>query len=240
MQTQRATSHDAITDLNFFRAKRTHKCTYFFFVHVHEPVAHVEEHVDPLVRILTEMWRVREVDPRDALVLPHSAKTGLIVEQTQLLYYVVHDQVDVDLRFVAHALLVRLAELADLTDVESLIWVQLEHAHYDSSQLGRVLLTQRRVLALCDPLEELVQRQVFFIILSERTAQLANLVGNAAQRPYIGLPVVAFTLKDFGTHVERRSYSRKCLESLTTQLPRQTEITDFEGAVIIDKDVSWL
>ena len=94
-----------------------------------------------------------EVDSRNALVLPYSAKTGLIVEQTQLLYYVIHDQVDVDLRFVAHALLVRLAELADLTDIESLIWVEFEHAHDDSTQLGRVLLAQRRVLALCDPLE---------------------------------------------------------------------------------------
>ena len=132
---------------------------------------------------------------------PNFAEAGLVIEQAQLLYYVVHDQVDVDLRFVSYALLVRRAELADLTDVESLIRVQLEHAHHDSTQLGRVLLAQRRVLALCDPLEELVQRQVLLIILSERTAQLTNLIGNTAKGPNIGLPIVAFALKNLGAHV---------------------------------------
>ena len=54
---------------------------------------------------------------------PNFAEAGLVIEQAQLLYYIVHDQVDVNLRFVTDALFVSLTELADLTYVESLIWV---------------------------------------------------------------------------------------------------------------------
>ena len=62
-------------------------------------------------------------------MLPHPAETSLVVEQAQLLNYVVHDQVDVNLRLISHTFLVCLTQLTNLSDVESLIWVQLKHAH---------------------------------------------------------------------------------------------------------------
>ena len=89
---------------------------------------------------------------------PNFAEAGLIVQQAQFLYYVVHDQVYIDLGFVAHALLVCLTQLADLTNVESLIRVQFKHAHYDATKLRRVLFAQRWVLALRNPLKELIER----------------------------------------------------------------------------------
>ena len=127
MQTQRATSHDAITDLN--GGKITDRCTYFFLIHVHQPVAHIKEDVDPMVGILTKVRWMRVINPRDSLVLPYSAETSLVVKQAQFFNYVVHDQVDVDLWLVTHTLLIRLAQLTNLADVEALIWVQLQHAH---------------------------------------------------------------------------------------------------------------
>ena len=150
---------------------------------------------------------MRKVDPRDPLMPPNFAKASLVVEQAQLLNDVVHDQVDVDLGFVAHTLLVCFTQLADLTDIESLIRVQLEHAHHYTAQLRRILLTQRRVLPLGDPLEELVQRQVLFVILPEGASKLANLIRYAPQGPHIRLPVVAFALEDLRAHVERGAHS---------------------------------
>ena len=171
---------------------------------------------------------------------PNFAEAGLIVQQAQFLYYVVHDQVYIDLGFVAHAFLVRLAQLADLTNVESLIRVQFKHAHHDAAKLRRVLFAQWRGLAFRYPLKQLVERQILFVTLSKRTSKLANLISDAAERPDIGLPVVAFALEDLGTHVERGSDARKRLESLTAKLPGQTQISHFQSAVIIDKDVRRL
>ena len=53
MQTQKATSHDA--------TKADHYVTtYLLFVHPHQPVAHVEEVIHSLGRVLTEVRRVRK------------------------------------------------------------------------------------------------------------------------------------------------------------------------------------
>ena len=65
--------------------------TYFFLVHVHEPVAHVKEAVDTLGHILPEVWWMCEVDPRNPLMLPHFTETELVVEKAQFLDNVVHD-----------------------------------------------------------------------------------------------------------------------------------------------------
>ena len=54
-------------------------------------------------------------------MLPSLAEASLVVKQTQFLYNVVHDQVNVDLRLVTHRLLVRSAQLTHLTDVKSLV-----------------------------------------------------------------------------------------------------------------------
>ena len=67
--------------------------------------------------------RVGEVDPRDSLVLPPLAKRILVVQETQFFYYIVHNQIGIDLWLVRHVLLVGLAQLADLVDVESLVWI---------------------------------------------------------------------------------------------------------------------
>jgi len=75
------------------------------------------------------------VDTRDALVLPHLAETHLIVQQTQLLDDIVHDQVDVYLRLISHTFLVCFTQLANLRDIESLIRVKFKHAHDYASQL---------------------------------------------------------------------------------------------------------
>jgi len=59
---------------------------------------------------------------------------------TELLDDVVHDKIDVDLRFAAHALLVGFAKLTNLTDVKSLVGIQLEHSHDDAAELRRIFL----------------------------------------------------------------------------------------------------
>ena len=114
--------------------------TYFFFVHAHKPVAHIKQVVDSMVCVFSEVWRVRKVDARNSFVLPALAKRGLVVQQTELLDDVVHDKIDVDLRFAAHALLVGFAKLTNLTDVKSLVGIQLEHSHDDAAELRRIFL----------------------------------------------------------------------------------------------------
>lgn len=160
------------------------------------------------------MWRVREVDAGNAFVLPYLTETSLVVEEAQLLNDIIHDEIDVDLRFVANRLLVCFTQLADLTDIETLIGVELEHAHDNTAQLGRILLAQWRVLSLCNALEQIIQRKVFLLILAERTSQLAHLVSNAAERPYITLPVVSLALQYLGAHVEGRADARECFKRL--------------------------
>ena len=56
----------------------------------------------------------RKVDARNLFVLPALAKRGLVVQQTETLDDVVHDKIDVDLRFSAHALLVGFAKYCKL------------------------------------------------------------------------------------------------------------------------------
>ena len=84
--------------------------------------------------VLSKVWRVREIDAGNTLVLPDSAETGLVVEQAKLLDDIVHDQVDVDLRLVAHRLFVGFAQLAYLANVESLVRVELKHTHDDTAK----------------------------------------------------------------------------------------------------------
>ena len=47
-------------------------------------------------------------------MLPALAKRGLVVQQTELLDDVLHDKIDVDLRFAAHPLLVGFAKYCNL------------------------------------------------------------------------------------------------------------------------------
>jgi hypothetical protein len=124
---------------------------------MHEPIANVIEIVDSLVGILPHVRLMGKVDARNALLFPPLAKGILIVQQTQLLNDVVHDQVDINGGLVPNARLVGLAQLAHHVDVESAVRVQLQHTLHYLSQLWCVLLGERRKLAFCDPLEEIVQ-----------------------------------------------------------------------------------
>lgn len=54
---------------------------------------------------------------------PTFTERELVVEETELLNDVVHDEVDVDLRLVAYALSISRAQLAHLVDAEAFVWV---------------------------------------------------------------------------------------------------------------------
>ena len=88
---------------------------------------------------------------------PSSTKAHFVVKQTQFLYDVVHDEVNVDLRLVSHAFFIGLTKLADLADVKPFIRVKLKHAHDDTSQFRRVLLTEWWILSFRDALEEVIE-----------------------------------------------------------------------------------
>jgi len=97
--------------------------TYLFLIHAHQPVAHIKQVVHTGRCVFSEVWRVRIVDARNTLVFPPLAERCLVIQQAEFLDNVVHDQVDVDLRLVANALLVGFAQLADLADVKPLVGV---------------------------------------------------------------------------------------------------------------------
>ena len=99
------------------------RCTYFFLIHAHQPVAHVKEIVDSRGLVLAKVRWVGKVNPRYALMLASFAKTALIVQQTEFLDNVIHDQVSVYLGLVPYRLLVSCAKLAHLAYVKSLVWV---------------------------------------------------------------------------------------------------------------------
>ena len=81
--------------------------------------------------ILTlKFWGIGKVDTGYALVFPPLAESIFIVKQTQFFNDIVHDQKSVDLRLVCHVLLVGLAELTHLVDVESLVGIYFEHASH--------------------------------------------------------------------------------------------------------------
>ena len=94
---------------------------------------------------------------RYPLVSPSLAKAHFVVKQTQFLNDVVHNEVYVDLWLISHAFFVGLAKLANLADVKPFIRVKLKHAHDDSSQLRRVLLTEWWILSFCNPLKEVIK-----------------------------------------------------------------------------------
>lgn len=150
-----------------------------------EPVDHIVDVVDALHVSLAALRFVREVNARDPAMLVALAEEVLVVEQRQLLDDVVHDQVRVYRGLVTDYLLVSVAQLHHLLDLEALVWVQLQHACDNSSELLAVFFIKRRELALRDSLEEIVERQILFVILTEGRAEHAQLVGNAAQRPHI-------------------------------------------------------
>ena len=131
--------------------------TYFFFVHAHQPVTHVIHHIDPLDDILALVRLVSVVDARDPLVFPPLTKGVFVVQQAELLNNIVHYEVDIDYRLTPNVLLVGIAQLAHHVNGKSLVWIELQHALYDASQLRRVLLTHRWELALRDTLEEIIQ-----------------------------------------------------------------------------------
>jgi len=97
--------------------------TYLFLIHAHQPVAHIEQVVYTARCVFSEMWRVRIIDARYAFVFPTLAERCLVVQEAELLDNIVHDQVDVDLRLVANALLVSFAQLTHLADVKPLVGV---------------------------------------------------------------------------------------------------------------------
>ena len=134
-------------------------------------------------------------------MLPPLTKGVLIVEQTELLNDVVHDQVDVDYRLTSNVLLVGIAQLAHHVNGEPLVGIELEHALDDASQLGRVLIVQRRELTLRNTLEEIIKRQVLLVVLAKGTSQHTELISYAPHAPHITLPVVSLALKYFWAHV---------------------------------------
>ena len=117
----------------WFDTKLKLKVTYLFLVQAHKPIAHVVEHVNALKLILVASWRVCEVHPRYALVLPPLAEGIFIIKQRQFFNDIVHDQKSVDLRLVCHVLFVGLAELTHLVDVESLVGIYFEHASHQAT-----------------------------------------------------------------------------------------------------------
>lgn len=64
-----------------------------------------------------------KVNTADPFVLPPFAKSIFVVKQGQFFDYVIHDEVNIDSRFISNVLLESLAELADLRNIKSLIRV---------------------------------------------------------------------------------------------------------------------
>lgn len=106
-------------------------------------------------------------------MLPSFAKLVFIVKQAQLFNDVVHYEVGVNLRLIRHVFLVGVAQLADLVDVKTLVWVDFEHADYEAAQLLAVLLAQWREISLRYTLKQLVQIQILFVRRPERTSECA-------------------------------------------------------------------
>jgi hypothetical protein len=74
---------------------------------------------------------MREVNSRDAFLLPALAKGGFIFEKTQLFYDVIHDEISINRRRLALQYLpVCVAQLAHLRYVESLIRIEPQHGRY--------------------------------------------------------------------------------------------------------------
>ncbi len=74
----------------------------------------------------------------------------------------------------------------------------------------------------CYPLEQVIQVEVFFFILSEGTSEHAQFISNASETPHITLPVIPFALKHLRTHVQRSPNTTESFERLGTQLTTQT------------------
>lgn len=89
-------------------------------------------------------------------MLPTTAESILVVEQTQFLNYVVHYQVCVDLWFVSHVLFVSLTKLANLIDVEALIRIYFQHSVHQASQFLTIAFRWLREIPLTDSLEQLI------------------------------------------------------------------------------------
>ena len=92
-------------------------------------------------------------------------------------------------------------------------------------------------LALCDSLEQVIQRQVFFIVLTEWRSEHAYLIRNAAETPHITLPIIAFALKHLRTHIQRSTDPTKSFEGLGTELPTETQISHFKIPLLVYKYV---
>mmetsp|Transcript_35597 Transcript_35597/g.54422 ORF Transcript_35597/g.54422 Transcript_35597/m.54422 type:complete len:261 (+) Transcript_35597:1538-2320(+) len=211
-------------------------CT-LVLVQTHQPVDHVIEEVHAL---FVGGSLVSEVHPRNAFVLPPLAELVFVVQQAELLYYIVHYQVSVDRWLVGQVLLVCFAQLAHLVDVESLVRVYFQHPHHQTPQLLAVPFRRRRKAALRYTLEELVEVQVLLVRRSERAPEGTQLVSDASHAPDIRFPIVALALENFGAHVEGCTHSRESLNGLGAELATESEIPDLEVAVVVDEDVCRL
>ena len=110
--------------------------------------------MDSLLDILAFQFRsVGKVHSRYAFVLPSLTECIFIVKQRQLLYDIVHNQKSVDLRFVCHVLLVGLAQLTYLIDVEALVRIYFQHASHQTAQFLAVALRRWGKVAFRDTLE---------------------------------------------------------------------------------------
>lgn len=136
--------------------------------------------MSPLQQIFSMAWRMSEIHSRDSFLLPTLTELSFIVKEAQLLCNIIHDQVSIDLRLAANDLFVGLAKFTHLGNVESLIRVKLQHSHDHLSQLWTILLCDWRKLSLCDPLEQIIQRKIFFVVKSEGTPQHAKFVSYAS------------------------------------------------------------
>jgi hypothetical protein len=112
--------------------------------------------------------------------------------------------------------LVGIAQLAHLVDVESLVGIHLEHARDQTSEFLAVPLRRRGEITFGDPLEQLIQINILLLSGSEGTTQGTQFVGDAASAPHVRLPIIPLALNNLGTHVERSTNSRECLEGLGT------------------------
>ena len=65
--------------------------TYFFFIHAHQPVAHIVHEINSRYLVLSLMWLVSKVYTRDSLVPPPLTEGVLIVEKAEFLNNIVHN-----------------------------------------------------------------------------------------------------------------------------------------------------
>lgn len=142
-----------------------------FFIETYQPIYHIIKHMYPLKFILVAMRRMCKIDSGNALVFPAFAKLIFVIEQAQFFYNVIHYQICVNLGLVGHVLFVRFAELADLVNVEPLIWVHFEHSYHQTSQLLAVSFWRWWKTAFGYSLKQLIQIQILLITLPERTPQ---------------------------------------------------------------------